>query len=302
MRTWILPILVLFAGTAQAEEKCQLQQVASVPMTTTSEGVTVPMAIGDETASFLLDIRDGFSLISASYAKRRGLPRSDISRRFRFTDIQLDGNATIPELSIGQLHFKNVTMPRVDTPKFGKDGIEGVIGLDQLSGYDVELDFKSGKMNLYSLGLCPGNVVYWASSYAVIPFTIDAANHPSIAAKLDGKDVTAGFDLETEFGVINSAPARRIFGISMEGLTKVDGLPQGMPATYKYPFNTLQIGAFSFAHPEVYIWDFESDCRVTPRCFGASDITIGSHELRQLHLYFAFKEGKLYATTADAHR
>lgn len=301
VRACILPAFVLFTGAAQAEGKCQLQQVASVPMTTTSEGVTVPVEIEGETAAFLLDIGDGFSLMSASYAKRRELPRSDISRRFHFTGIQLDGNATISELSIGQLHFKNVTMPRVDTPKFGKDGIEGVIGLDQLSGYDVELDFKNGKMNLYSQGLCPGNVVYWASSYAVIPFTMDAANQPSIAAVLDGKDVTAGFDLESEFGVIDSAPARRIFGISLEGLTKVEGLPQGMPATYKFSFKTLQIGAFSFAHPEIYVWDYEKDCHVTPGCFGASEITIGSHELHQLHLYFAFKEGKLYATTADAH-
>jgi len=37
-------------------------------------------------------------------------------------------------------------------------------------------------------------------------------------------------------------------------------------------------------------------------CSTNMGLTVGQNELRKLHLFFAFKEAKLYVTAADAHK
>ena len=37
-------------------------------------------------------------------------------------------------------------------------------------------------------------------------------------------------------------------------------------------------------------------------CYGGADLYLGLEELKQLHLFFAFKEKKLFITAADAHK
>jgi hypothetical protein len=65
----------------------------------------------------------------------------------------------------------------------------------------------------------------------------------------------------------------------------------------------LGIGAFTFEKPEIDVYSEKSECLPSRymRCLGSPEIYVGADQLRKLHLFYAFKEGTLYITTADAH-
>jgi hypothetical protein len=87
----------------------------------------------------------------------------------------------------------------------------------------------------------------------------------------------------------------------------------GAAVLYRYPFKQLTIEGVIIEHPVIDLDPKASDCRPrsdpspyvmplgkrTASCYGASDLELGLKELRQLHLYFAFKEKMLYATAAS---
>lgn len=292
------------AGVAQADEKCALQKVASVPLTITPSGVvTLPVTVAGDNLTFSLEINDGFSAIASDYAKKRGFHLSSHLPALLQFDF-LNGTATAPDVVLGDLSLKSVQFLHGDIARKGTPAVIGTIGLNLLENYDIEIDFKNNKLILYSQDHCPGNVAYWASSYAVIPFAQDAANNITYQLKLDDKPVSAEFSLHQGYGFVSSATAKQLVGLnSVDGLTKTGDMLWGKEETYAYPFQSLEIGPFTFKHPKIYVYQGEIWCKPSRlmRCLGAPDIFIGTDQLQRLHLFYAFKEGKLYVTTADAH-
>ena len=60
---------------------------------------------------------------------------------------------------------------------------------------------------------------------------------------------------------------------------------------YNYPFQSLSFGAVQVSHPQIQI----VEDRVW---YDKTDLLLGIGILRQLHLYIAYKEGKMYLTPA----
>jgi tetratricopeptide (TPR) repeat protein len=85
---------------------------------------------------------------------------------------------------------------------------------------------------------------------------------------------------------------------NMAGLAVVSKRSDGTPATYHFPFQTLSFSGVAVANPDILIM----------RPLGTGDVgssevpfAIGQDVLRQLHLYVAYRERALYATSAEAN-
>ncbi len=85
--------------------------------------------------------------------------------------------------------------------------------------------------------------------------------------------------------------------------------PNSPPRRYRYPFKELTIEGITIGSPQIDLYKDAKECRATSpydfpagfqACYGASDLELGLSELRQLHVYFAFKEKKIYLTAASA--
>ena len=198
-------------------------------------------------------------------------------------------------------------MLRADKPLPG--GASGVAGLDLLKNFDIELDLKHAKFNLFSQEHCPGNVVYWSPDYAEVPFDADESGHVSFAMSLDDRKVSVDFDLREGPSVMGSKTLRRLFDLT----TAAPGMTEETHVwgtSWTYPFKTLSIEGLSIANPRIAIVTQEGhECRPETRwvngrevtCYGDAELNLRSPVLKALRLYFAFKEKKLYVTPADAH-
>lgn len=315
IKTAILLAAAFVAGAAQAEEQCTLRQVASLDLTHLPDGaLSIPITLSGKKQPIALDISDPFSYLYADYGDAE---KFKISKLPSGIVVNVNGRQSkqlykVPDIAIGNAGGKDIQFVRAEGPhRFGEE-VVGELALDLLAGFDAELDLKSGKLNLFSQYHCPGQVVYWAKTYAVLPFQTDASGHTNFKMMLDGKWITVSLELAPTHGRMGTKTAKRLFDIdeSAPGLEKVPDLPADAPVVYRYPFKSLGIEGVAITNPTVHLYQQTAECRsnitIDPasnpyRCFGGSDLRIGQAILSQLHLYFAFKEKKLYVTAADAH-
>ena len=236
---------ILFATAASAQD-CSLEQIASLPLTTLPSGaIAVPVNVNGNRVLLAVAIQSPRTALDAVYVHRMGGGDSS--------------GVTLRSLGIGKYTFNDVAVAQIAD---SEQGTAGVLGVDTLRGYDVEIDFKGEKLNLFTKQHCKGNVVYWTNSYTMVPFSVDASGQVVAQMTLDGKPVNVA---------ISTAPGH----LAMRSMSA--------QAAYKM----LGIGGISLSNPQIAI---AGD--IDP----GADIRIGLDDLKMLHLFFAFSENKLYVT------
>lgn len=306
LRTAILLTVSLFTGAAQADEQCTLHQLGSLELKADAGGVlTVPVMINGKPQALAFEPGNPDSFLTVEFGKSQdlGIASGASRRQGGRLIISRDTYYIVPDFVIGDTHATNLLFMRQEkTPKSFDDGIVGGVGADILSRFDMEVDVKNRRVILFSRDHCPGKVVYWTkSAYVAIPLDIDLFGHSSIQMKLDGKAVSVALTLDAADARMGTKVAKRIFDLdeNSQGVTRV--LDETANALrYRYPFKTLDVNGISISNPNIELDPTLKDCR-QPHCFGGSDLYLGTEELKQLHLFFAYSEKMLYVTPADAH-
>jgi hypothetical protein len=313
-------IAVMLCQSARAEDgsaagaDCKLTRLASLPMTTLSDGqLGVPVILGGKEQVLALGLSDPYSFLYESYVKAQSLPVTGMPRSGAGIEVgnsHAKGLASVPGIKIGMISGKDRQFAVFDDTVGKDNGSVGELALDFLAHFDVDIDFDKERLNLLSQDHCQGNVVYWASDYAAVPFQTDITGHPSVRMELDGQRLTVAFASNPGPGRMTMAAAKRLFDIdeTASGMKVVAVDASGAPEKYRYPFQHLTIEGVTVNNPDIDLDPTSPECRPELRrveghwkyCFGSSDLVLGFQELKQLHLYFAFKEKKLYVTPASA--
>jgi predicted aspartyl protease len=292
-------LLAAVAGPAQAQD-CSLKPVASLDMrTTTDGGISIPVKVQGQEFYFLVDTAGVESLISPKIVDKFQLPqRTAPTKIFFFGETVVGHVATVQDFSVGGLSAHGISF-YVQPAGWAT---AGMIAPDLLRRYDVDLDFAGGKFNLISQDHCRGKVVYWTKDPAValVPMMVDSENtgHIRIPVLLDGKKMEATVDTGADTSVMSMAAAGRYLGINEQspGIKEEDSVVNGITTKqYRYPFKSLDFQGIAVTNPDIVIFP-DSHMRNL-----GSDIILGVGIMRQLHMYIAYKESKMYLTAATAH-
>ena len=314
-------VVAIFAFSAAAqdrpapssERKCALTRLASLDMTQTPTGyITVPISVAGTTRNFVIGLQ-GASAISDDLASELRLHRRDLLSGHSIRQVAglpAFEAADVPDFQVGVVHSDSMEMYIIgeslsghSLPVPGGKGVSGVLGASFLKNFDVEFDFKSNKLNLYAPTTCGGDIVFWARSYAAVPFQLNEFDTVLFPMKLDGKDITVQPDLEAKPALMGTAAVEQVFGIKKDA----PGFEHAADGNYRYPFKALAVDGLTINNPAVEIHpdDPGEECRGkrygVRLCFGGSDMRIGLTELRALHMYFSFRDKQLYITAADTH-
>jgi hypothetical protein len=318
---------LLLPVRGQAEE-CRLTEVASIELAATPNGVPlVPVKLNGVDEQLRLDLEHPYSYLASDIGTEIGVPKTDVASPLGdfvpngtpLRDIVFAGHIqarVVPTVQIGSLLGKNILMYSGPDRK-SMNGTAGAIGLNFLSNYDVELDLSKNKLNLFDKNHCPGKVIYWTQNAAIgmieIKPIVGGTNQYTFS--LDGHPLGAfitadQMDTELAFPI-----AREEFNLTDKSngvvLAKKD---EWGYALYRFPFKILDADGLAISDPQIYLsgdpfMDKICDSRLHSRtldnqpynCRGDADLQIGVHELRALHLFFAFSEKKLYLTAASAN-
>jgi predicted aspartyl protease len=305
LTTLLLPLALVAAGVSSsfADEKCELLQYASLDMgTDRTGGVYVPAMVNGQKVNLLVDIGGFVSLLTQTTVQDLSLKQEALSAR---TEVSMPGTrikrfVRADTVQLGKLNGAHITFLVMPDGRMPSE-VGGTLGRDFMANYDVEFDFAKGKLNLFSPEHCNGQVAYWTHSpYARIPIKFDSTSPVWATVLLDGKPVDATIDTGFSRSIIGFEVARNLFDWheNTAGLAVVSKRSDGTPATYHFPFQTLSFSGVAVANPDILI----------VRPLGTGDVgssevpfAIGQDVLRQLHLYVAYRERAIYATSAEAN-
>lgn len=282
---------------ALAEEDCRLTIAAALPVSPDESGrLSVPASIGGKDIRLMVDTGSPSSVLTQGAAEKLGLEVRVVTAPAKFRlygGEHLKRYVRITDFRLGKLTAPNaefLVMPDRLSP-----GVDGLLGADFIAQFDVDFDFAAAKLNLFEPHRCPGRVVYWTqdeAAIAVIPFeTRPYDSHIEIAVAIDGKPIKAIVDTGASTSTLNVEAAAGL-GVATDGLKAVGNTAD---PNYTFPFKTLSFEGVTVTSPRIILVPRDKSHFTDYRAL------LGITVLRQLHLFIAYKERKLYATAADAH-
>lgn len=300
LRKWIAALALLAAACpAWAQQDCRLQIAASLPMTLERANViTVPAEVEGKPVRLIVDTGSPASGLRESMVEEAKL-NYEISKRWEryriFGGVKISRNATLKNFKLGNLQASGITMLLIPREEHVLKTMDGILGGNVLTQYDVDFDFAKAKMNLFLPHRCEGQAVYWTQNeeaIAKVPFKYDG--HIRIEVMLDGKKIKATLDTGASITVLDKENYMPEFGLTetSPGMTNVSP-PDAQYPRYLYPFKTLSFGGVTVDHPKVTF--------VSQKYSRNDDynMLIGMDVLRNLHLYIAYNEKMLYITSAS---
>ena len=330
-RTRAAVLIALLPATPAMADNCgHLKLRASLDMTLArGDAILVPATVNGTEMHMLLDTGGAVSSLSTKTVKALGLTRQDAGLKL----LDTTGNAShqfvrLDMLELGGLKGKDIDLmilPNPDAP------FDGVVAGDILKRYDVEFNFVTRTLNLFSPDHCEGQVVYWPNTgVAVVPFSMSRPmngvpgqpvrlqrmldTHIRVPVTLDGKTFSAIIDTGADNTSMSAVTAESAFGVTAESPGAVPaGFLNGDPKAQRfgYVFHSLAFGGIAVSNPHVMIipdligkkdpdntFVLGSNIIKTDDGMGP-EVTVGMDVLKRLHIHIAYQEQTLYITAPD---
>ncbi len=323
-------IALLLATPAMADNCGHLKLRASLDMTLTrGDAILVPATANGTGMRMLLDTGGAVSSLSTKTVKALGLTHLDAAMKL----LDVTGNASrefvrLNTLEMGGLKGTDIALMIWPDPNAPFDGL---IAGDILKHYDVEFNFVTQKVNLFSPDHCEGQVIYWPNTgVAVVPFSTGRFvnnvpgqparlqrvqdTHIRVPVTLDGKTFSAIIDTGAYNTSMSAATAKSAFDVTADSPGAVPaGVLNGDPKAQRfgYVFHSLAFEGIAVSNPHVVIFpdligkkDPDNTLVLGSNIVKSDDsmgpeITIGMDVLKRLHVYIAYNEQKLYLTAPD---
>lgn len=287
---------------AQAPKLCQLGQTGSLDLATGGEGmVFLPGSVEGHSGKFLVDTGGiGLILGFSTATQLKNGPQRSFGGISMVGGVNLTYGVAARDFNVGTFKISGayfIVAPDRTLPSYAIGNIQPH---SLWTTSDIEIDFWKSKLNLFLPNQCPGHVVYWTHDpYAAVPMKPDVEGHIVVQASLDGKLIDAIIDTGAQKSFLSLRAASHFLDIdeSTLGMTsrgKMDINEIVHAKRYHYPFKSLTFEGISIANPDIEIDDTGSDSKREP-------LILGIGVLRQLHLFVAYDENKLYLTSAEAH-
>lgn len=246
--------LSLLASPASAA--CSVEKRADIPVTLIGGQILAAGRIDGRPVTFLIDTGAEKTLLSEAAVKRLGLARDEwVSSHMQ----GIGGYEHHPNAKFGRLELGGMALRRRGTEientvsvaplpfiAAANRAIDGLLGVDYLSSYDIAFDLRQGRMTLYGVAGCSGNFLPWARPYISIPAQNPVPGRLLLPARVNGHYTTAQIDSGSTRSIV-SLPAALRAGVTQAALDrdpqqKVRGLGAGELTAYEHSFSELRIG------------------------------------------------------------
>lgn len=331
-RTTFASLLFTFVCVISASARAEtcpplhmLDQIRLVPVTT-GPSLLIPVTIDGVDKFMIFDTGAPASSVTHAVAEQLHLSvhpifSGDVSFEMAdgYGDLSLDGTM-VPEFKFGQEEMRHFLLRMWPDPNLDKADLQlaGVFSIKELSPYDVDVDFPNGLLRLFSPEHCEGKILYWKADTVAVGEVELRSNHIHLPATLDGQKFDAIIDSGAPNSSLSADAARRFFGLTpaSPGMEKWSSLTQyPQYPVYKHKFGSLAFNGVTVSDPVVAIWPDIVNRNVDRSMTSTGSRThyphvgvrvpqliIGMDILQKLHVYFAFREHRMYvsSTTKDS--
>lgn len=297
MKYLLVPLALAMPIATPAEAKCQLGQIAELPVTMSGVRPMVPAKINGHETMFLADSGAFYSVITPGTAAELKLTKEAIPASLR----GIGGEAAMAISTVKTFTLAGIDIPRVLFIVAGSEiggsqlGNAGVLGQNVLGLADVEYDLAGGSIRLFKPRDCGQTLLeYWSPSYSMLDIEQPSGvlNRRTVGtAYLNGAKIHVLFDTGASSSILSLAAAGRAGvkpgdpGVTPAGESR--GFGRGVVRSWIAPFASLKIGDEEIRKIRLRMGDIKLD---------DIDMLLGADFFLSHRVYVANSQHKLYFT------
>jgi len=260
-------LLVACLSPVGAGASCSMEAKATVPLGTGDNVITLPVEVNGLIATFVLDTGAQRSLVSIEAVQRLGLARDPWvgTTMSGIGGIDRRPNADPRSLSLGGVklvrrtlsHDTSLTVGILPRTQAGNRVIDGLLGRDFLSVFDLDLDMPGARLTMFQVHDCAGRFLPWQGDYTSVPVAIPAEQALVVPVALDGTPLRALLDTGSSTSLL-AAPGMFRLGLQPTSLAAdpagtINGLGRHPVVMHLHRFRSLQVGPQVVDAPSLWV-------------------------------------------------
>ncbi len=267
-------------------------------MRTIAGGITLPVEVNGNAATFILDTGAERSMVTPEAVQRLGLARDQWvgTTMSGVGGIDRLANASPRSLSLGGIKLVRRTLNHDNSltvgllPGQGATGIDGLLGRDYLAPFDLDLDMPAHRLTLYTIRDCAGRFLPWTGHYASIPISTPAREAIVVPVLIDDKPLRAILDTGASSSLL-AAPGMFRLGLSQQKLMgdpagQISGMGLRTIMAHRHRFDTLTVGNQTTPSPSLWV----EPVRLAP----ISDMLLGADWLAGKRVWISLATKQLF--------
>lgn len=281
---------------------CLVRQRAVVPLEIAGTVVLAPVLVNGIPGAFILDTGASQTVVTPDAVNHFGLALDEwtattmrgvggIERR-RNADprsVELGGVALRRRSLAGDATLRVATLP---LSLVAGRRIDGLLGRDFLSAFDLDLDLSRRNLALYDVHGCTERFLPWTEAYLSVPVENPAESALVVPVELDGVPLRALLDTGASRTLV-AAPGMARLGLGPERLRGdpsqvVTGMGPHTVTMWQHRFRDFRIGGQTFAAPLF----FAAPIQLQP----ISDMLLGVDWLMGRRVWISYATNQLFVT------
>jgi predicted aspartyl protease len=281
---------------------CVVQQRASVKLQIVGGLVLAPVEVNGISGSFILDTGAALTVVTPDAVSHFGLALDEwtattmlgiggVERR-RNADprsVELGGVALHRRSLAGDATLRVVTLPQTVV---GGRRIDGLLGRNFLSLFDLDLDFPQQTLTLYDVQNCAGRFLPWTEPYLSVAVDNPTESALVVPLTVDGVPLRALLDSGASQTMLSRSGMARL-QLNLESLQadprQIDsGAGPHTVTMWRHKFHELQIGSERFANPVFLVASIPLPLN--------SDMLLGADWLLGRRVWISYATKQLFAT------
>ncbi|MDR3532934.1 MAG: retroviral-like aspartic protease family protein [Rhodopila sp.] len=302
VRSLLLLLFCLLLPCA-AGAACVVDAKATIPLDVRGGAIIVPVEVNGLIASFILDTGAQRSVVTGDAVQRLGLARDQWvgTTMSGVGGVNHRANADPRSLTLGGVnlvrrtlnHDTSLTVGILPRTRIGDRVIDGLLGRDYLSVFDLDLDVPGRHLTIYQVHDCAGRFLPWRGGYAAKTVTTPNPASRVVAVSLDGTTLRALLDTGASASLL-AAPGMYRLGLEPAGLAadpsdQVSGLGSHMVTMHRHRFRSLGVGGQMVDSPVIWV----APIRLAP----IVDMLLGADWLAGRRVWISYATRQLFVAT-----
>src|SRR5438132_8770046 len=243
---------------------CGAARIGEITVATLRNAPIVTLFANGAPVTLLLDTGAEWTILTPAAAKRIGAqtPRIEFQRQIRGLAGSLATNEVeLRSFTAGKvaIAWRRVRVASLNMPSVFSGPLDGILGADTLSSFDIDLDLPHHRMVFFGKQSCASAAPAWAEPYATIPARKTFSNHLSFPAQLDGRQIDTFIDTGAQLSVLSSKAALALgvtdAVLSRDRATVTLGAAAERLNSHLHRFSRIEIGGEVVRHPALIVAD-----------------------------------------------
>lgn len=288
----MIPLLLFVSACAGGSDgACRLEKLADLPIVIAFNVPIVAVEINGRPAAFVLDTGSNRSVLTRAAARRLGVTETNSREQVRGAGgVAALGGAVLKEVSLGPIRLGRLPVLTSNSPA---PPLDGLLGIDLLVDYEMELDVPHRRMALYRARSCPTAMPNWPVPSVRLAVQVQpGSGHLIVPLEVDGQPLRGLLDSGASLSTL-SLQAAADTGLQRRAIAALPRLqgqsinPDGI-VIQQTRFKRLQIGADVIDNPRLTIADLPPF---------AGDMLIGEDYLGTRRVWFSFRLGQVFVAS-----